>query len=136
MNCYPFLNMSLSDFHRALCGIICVLVVLSEDGALWRGERQRLFLGLMTNMRKCLKSKSFAGRSSGCWNKRWTKSAWKTQGKAYAFESAAKTEHLKVPLPPPLTSTPLLPKALSMNAPQLFTLVQVPNSSKNAAMVT
>lgn len=38
----------------------------------------------------------------------------------------------KGPLPPPLTSTPLLPKALSVNAPQLSTPVQVPNSSKNA----
>jgi len=31
----------------------------------------------------------FAGRSSGCWNKRWTKSAWKTQGQM----PAAETEH-------------------------------------------
>ena len=38
----------------------------------------------------------------------------------------------KGPLPPPLTSTPLLPKALSVNAPQLSTPVQVFNSSKNA----
>jgi len=28
VNCYPFLNMSLSDCHRVLCGIICVLVML------------------------------------------------------------------------------------------------------------
>jgi len=38
----------------------------------------------------------------------------------------------KGPLPPPLTSTPLLSKALSANAPQLSTPVLVPNSSKNA----
>jgi len=69
-----------------------------------------------------------------------TKDGPKTQGQAYAFGSAAKNgaskEILNVSLPSPLTSTPLLPKALSVNAPQLSTLVQVPNSGKNTTMVT
>ena len=47
--------------------------------------------------------------------------------------NGASKESLKVPPPPPLTSTPVLPKALSVNAPQLSILVHI--SSKNATIV-
>ena len=96
-------------------------------------------------MCKCLKSKELKAlqdTAQGAGTKDGPSQPGKRKDKCTPLDPPLKQSikgspfHLqRVPLPPPLTSTPLLPKALSVNAPQLSTLVQMPNPSKNATMV-